>query len=130
MDRWQVFFATLATPSPIMHGLLVLFPLTVLGAALSGWRAKERGNRRLAAFAALVAAWVWLAPAPAHPLAAALVLWASGFLWVWLALAWGRHVWTRHPEPVWAQAVVIGHLMALAVAAVVAVVRAGLRALA
>ena len=44
--------------------------------------------------------------------------------WLGLVGYWARHVWVNRPTPVWVHAVVITHLMALAVACGVALIRA------
>ncbi len=44
--------------------------------------------------------------------------------WLGLVGYWARHVWVNRPTPVWVHAVVITHLVAIAVGAAVALVRA------
>lgn len=120
------FWLRLLTPSPIMHGLLLLLPATILVSALSGWWQRERGNRRLTLWAGLLTLWVFLPVTFPLIEMRQLSAMATMLAWVGLVGAWGHHVWTFRPTPVWAHGVVIAHLMAIGVAVVVAILRAAL----
>ena len=116
----------LYTPSPILHWLLTLQPAAITLAGLMGWAERERGNRRLVAWAGGLTLWIWL------PVQFGLLelrqLSAMITILGWLGLVgfWAHHVWTNRPTPVWAHAIVIAHLMAIGVALVVAVIRAAM----
>jgi hypothetical protein len=118
------FLTRLVTPSPIMHWLLVLLPVSVAITGLFG--AVERGanNRRLALFAVALAVWLLVPVQFADPMAARISAMGSILAWAGLVGFWARHIWDYLPSPVWAHGVVITHLIALLVACVVALVRA------
>lgn len=121
---WEEFLIRLLTPSPIMHWLLMLLPATITLSGLSGWMEKERGNRRLTFWAGMLTIWLFLPIS--LPLAEYKQLSAMISILGWLGLVgtWGHHVWTYRPTPVWAHALVISHLVALFIGAIVAVIRA------
>jgi hypothetical protein len=118
------FLTRLTTPSPIMHWLLMTLPLTVAVSGVFGAVERGRHNRRLALWAAVLTVWLFLPLAFADPLTARISAMASILAWVGLIGFWARHVWDYWPSPVWAHGLVITHLVALAVAAIVAVLRA------
>ncbi len=118
------FVTRLFTPSPIMHWLLMTLPMTVALGGIFGAAERGRNNRRLALWAAGLSIWLFLPVAWADPFAERLSAMASTLAWLGLVGFWARHVWNYWPSPVWAHALVITHLVAIAVGAVVAVVRA------
>lgn len=118
------FLARLIIPSPVMAGLLLMLPLTIALAGIVGAAERHSGNRRLALWAILLAIWLFLPLQFADPLAQQISGMVTILGWLGLVAYWARHVWHHWPSPVWAHALVIGHLMAIAVGVVVAVIRA------
>jgi hypothetical protein len=118
------FLTRLLTPSPVMHGLLVLLPLTVAVPGIFGAAEGGAGNRRLSLWAILLAIWLALPLGFADPMAAAVSSLATVLAWLGMVGYWARHVLTYWPSPVWAHAAVVTHLVAIAIGAVVALVRA------
>lgn len=118
------FLERLLTPSPVMHWLLLLLPVTIALSGILGAVERETGNRRLAFLAILLAIWLHLPLTFQDPQAAALGRMISVFGWVLLIIAWAQHVWQHRPTPVWVNGLVLTQLVAIAMAAVVAVVRA------
>jgi hypothetical protein len=118
------FFTLLITPSPIMHWLLLTLPLTITISGLFGAVERETGNRRLALWAAAMVVWLFLPVQFDDPQQAQLSGAVSILGWLGLVGYWARHVWVNRPTPVWVHALVITHLMALAVACGVALIRA------
>ena len=118
------FFDLLMTPSPIMHWLLMLLPMTIALSGLFGAAERETGNRRLALWAITLTIWLTLPFALPSEQMAQLSGAVSILGWLGLVAYWARHVWVHRPTPVWVHALVITHLMAIAVACVVAVIRA------
>jgi hypothetical protein len=120
----SVFLTRLVTPSPVMHWLLMTLPLTITLSGIFGAAEGESGNRRLALAAALLTVWLFLPFGYGDPQVAAVGQMVSLLGWVFLVWAWARHVWTDRPSPVWVQGLVITHLLAIAIACIVALVRA------
>ncbi|MCB6176830.1 hypothetical protein LHP98_01645 [Rhodobacter sp. Har01] len=118
------FLIRLTTPSPVMHWLLVLLPVTVAVPGLFGAAEGGAGNRRLSLWAIGLALWLFVAPRFADPVAAGVSSLATVLAWAGMVGFWARHVWTYWPSPVWAHAAVVFHLSAIAIASVVALVRA------
>lgn len=120
----DAFLARLFTPSPIMGWLLMMLPMTITLSGLFGVAERERGNRRLSLWAAALTVWLFL-PMQAPTLQLAQISGAVSILgWLGLVGYWARHVWVNRPTPVWVHALVITHLVAIAVGAVVALIRA------
>ncbi|WP_395539701.1 hypothetical protein [Neotabrizicola sp. sgz301269] len=118
------FLAHLLTPSPVMHWLLLTLPLTITLSGIFGAVEGENGNRRLAVFAALMTVWLFLPLPYGDPQIAAVGEMVSILGWFLLVGAWARHVWIDRPAPVWVHALVITHLIAIAIACIVALIRA------
>lgn len=118
------FLARLLTPSPVMHWLVLLLPLTITLSGVLGAVEREPGNRRLALWAAALTVWLFLPLPYRDPQVAAVGRMVSILGWFLLVGAWARHVWLHRPTPVWVHGLVITHLVALAVGGVVALVRA------
>ncbi len=116
----------LFTPSPVMFWLVMLLPLTITLSGVVGAAERHTGNRRLAVWAAVLTIWLVLPLTFADPVAAQVSAMASILAWLGLVAFWGRHVWNHWPSPVWAHALVITHLVAIAVGAAVAVIRLAL----
>jgi hypothetical protein len=120
----DAFLLRLFTPSPIMGWLLMTLPMTITLSGLFGAAERERGNRRLSLWAAAMVVWLFLPVQFQTPLLAQLSGAISILGWLGLVGYWARHVWVNRPTPVWVHAVVITHLVAIAVGAGVALVRA------
>ncbi len=120
----DAFLIRLFTPSPIMGWLLMTLPMTITLSGLFGAAERERGNRRLSLWAAAMVIWLFLPFRFQTPLLAQLSGAISILGWLGLVAYWARHVWVNRPTPVWVHAAVITHLVAIAVGAVVALVRA------
>ena len=118
------FLERLFTPSAIMAWLLLTLPLTITLSGVFGAAERERGNRRLALWAAALTIWLFVPLHPQQPQLAQIAGTISILGWLGLVGYWARHVWVNRPTPVWVHAAVITHLMAIAVGAVVALVRA------
>ncbi len=118
------FLARLMTPSPVMYWLLMTLPMTVALGGIFGAAERGRNNRRLALWAAGLSIWLFLPIDWADPFAARISAMGSVLAWLGLVGFWARHVWNFWPSPVWAHGLVITHLVAIAVGAVVAVLRA------
>lgn len=118
------FLTRLTTPSPIMHWLLLLLPVTVAVPGIFGAVERGAGNRRLSLWAIALVIWLVLPVSFDDPLAARTATLATMLAWLGLVGAWARHVWVFWPSPVWAHGAVVTHLIAIVVAAVVALVRA------
>jgi hypothetical protein len=116
--------ARLLTPSPIMLWLLLLLPATIALSGILGAAERETGNRRLALWALLLVIWLFLPLHPADPMAAEVTGAVSILGWLGLVGYWARHVWVNRPTPVWTHALVITHLVAIAVGGIVALLRA------
>lgn len=120
----EEFLIRLFTPSPIMHWLLTLLPVTILISGAFGAAERGRNNRRLTLWAAILTVWLFIPYGFADPLSARISAMGTILLWLGLVGYWARHVWDYWPSPVWAHATVITHLVAIGVAAVVALYRA------
>jgi hypothetical protein len=120
----DAFLIRLFTPSPIMGWLLMTLPMTITLSGLFGAAERERGNRRLSLWAAAMVIWLFLPFRFQTPQLAQLSGAISILGWLGLVAYWARHVWVNRPTPVWVHAAVITHLVAIAVGAVVALVRA------
>lgn len=118
------FLDRLLTPSPIMHWLLMLLPVTIAVSGIFGAAEREAGNRRIAVWALVLTLWLFLPYRIADPVMAPLGGMISILGWLGLVAFWARHVWVQRPTPVWAQGAVVTHLLAILVACVVALVRA------
>ena len=118
------FLTRLFTPSPVMHWLLMLLPMTILVSGLLGAAERGRHNRRLALWAAGLTVWLFLPIGFADPLSARIATMGTILLWLGLVAFWARHVWDYWPSPVWAHGAVITHLVAIGVGAVIALFRA------
>lgn len=117
------FMTRLLTPSPIMLWLLLLLPATIALSGILGAAERETGNRRLALWALLLVIWLFLPLRPVDPVAAEVTGTVSILGWLGLVGYWARHVWINRPTPVWIHAVVIAHLVAIAVGCGVALIR-------
>lgn len=117
------FLTRLTTPSPVMHWLLLLLPLTVAVPGIFGAVERGAGNRRLSLWAIGLAVWLFLPISFADPVAARISGMATILAWLGMVGYWVRHVWTYWPSPVWAHGAVITHLVAIGVGVVVALVR-------
>ncbi|NPD15257.1 hypothetical protein HOY34_08600 [Xinfangfangia sp. D13-10-4-6] len=118
------FLRRLLTPSPIMHWLLILFPVVVAIAGLTGVRRRHGGAVRLTILAVIAVIWMTMPVHFADPVMQSISVIASVTLWFSVLVAWARHVWNRWPSPVWAHAWVVSHLVTILIASVVALVRA------
>ncbi|WP_112312356.1 hypothetical protein [Pseudogemmobacter bohemicus] len=120
----SAFLSRLLTPSPIMHWLLLLFPVVVAVAGLTGMRRRHNGALRLTILALVTLCWLALPLRFDDPLLSAISVLVSTVLWFSLLTAWSAHVWNRFPSPVWAHGWVVSHLVTIGVACMVALVRA------
>jgi hypothetical protein len=120
------FLDRLLVPSPIMHWLLMLLPLTITLSGILGAAERETGNRRLSLWAAALTVWLFFPLTIPDPLLRQLSGAVSILAWIGLVGYWARHVWVNRPTPVWVHAAVITHLVALAVGGVIAVIRASI----
>ncbi|WP_225029123.1 hypothetical protein [Xinfangfangia pollutisoli] len=118
------FLTRLLTPSPVMHWLVMTLPLTITLSGILGAVEREPGNRRLALAAAGLTVWLFLPLAYGDPQIAAVGEMISVFGWFALIGAWAGHVWRHRPTPVWVHGLVIGHLVAILIGCLVALVRA------
>ncbi|MFZ1339639.1 MAG: hypothetical protein WAS26_11370 [Paracoccaceae bacterium] len=118
------FLDLLLTPSPIMRWLLLTLPMTIALSGLFGLAKRETGNRRLSLWAIALTVWLFVPLTFVTPELAQLSGALSILGWLGLVGYWARHVWVNRPTPVWVHALVITHLMALAVACGVALIRA------
>ena len=118
------FLTLLLTPSPILHWLLMLLPLTITFTGVFGAAMLETGNRRLALMAGALTIWLFLPIRFDSPDLQAMSTTFSILAWLGLVGHWARHVWTNRPEPVLGHALVLTHLLAIAVSAGFALVRA------
>lgn len=120
------FLTLLLTPSPIMHWLLMMLPVTIALSGILGVAEHETGNRRLSLWACAMTIWLFLPLKFSDPMLFQLSEAISMLGWLGLVLYWARHVWVNRPTPVWGHALVITHLVAILVACAVALVRAWL----
>lgn len=118
------FMTRLFTPSPIMWWLLMLLPMTITLSGLFGAAERERGNRRLSLWAAAMVVWLFVPLQFQTPQMVQMSGAVTILGWLGLVGYWARHVWVHRPTPVWVHAMVITHLMAILVGAVVALMRA------
>ena len=118
------FLQRLLTPSPVMHWLLLLFPVVVAIAGLTGVRRRHSGAMRLLLLALVTLIWLALPVVFSDPALKSLSVMVSVTLWFSLLAAWAGHVWNRWPSPVWAHGWVVSHLITILIACVVALVRA------
>lgn len=93
--------ATVAGQSPAVVFLLYLAPVAVTVAAIAGWRKSVPGAAMLASFGAAYCLWLLAPLGFTLPETRQLSQYASILGWLWLVVAWGRHVLTEWPTPMW-----------------------------
>lgn len=81
--------------------LLYLAPVAISVAALASWRNAVPGSAMIATCGMLYSVWLLLPFHFALAEAQQLSAYVSILGWCWLVLAWGRHVLTEWPAPMW-----------------------------
>lgn len=109
-----------ALQSPVVVFLLLLAPMAVTVAAIASWRQAVSGAGMIALGGMVYCLWLFVPLQFALPEAVQLSRYVSILGWVWLMMAWGRHVLTEWPVPMWGHWLAGTVLMALPVAAVIA----------
>lgn len=106
-----------------VHALTVLFlltPVAITVATIASWRNAVPGAAMIAASGIAYCLWL-LAPFDfALPETRLLSQYASVLGWLWLVAAWGRHVLTEWPVPMWGHWIAGTVLLALPFVALVA----------
>ncbi|MBC2835256.1 hypothetical protein [Paragemmobacter straminiformis] len=93
--------ALIAAQSLTVIFLLYLTPVAITVATIASWRKSVRGAPLIAVSGLLYCLWL-LAPVPfSLPEARQISQYVSILGWIWLVLAWGRHVLTEWPVPMW-----------------------------
>ncbi len=112
--------ADLAAQSLAVAFLLYMTPVAITVAAIASWRKAVPGSAILAASGVAYCLWLLVPVRFALPEARQLSQYASILGWLWLVIAWGRHVLTEWPVPMWGHWLAGTVLLALPVAALVA----------
>lgn len=112
--------ADIAAQSPAVQFLLLLVPVAITVAAIASWRKSVPGTAVLAASGVVYCLWLLVPLRFALAEARQLSQYASILGWLWLVIAWGRHVLTEWPVPMWGHWLAGTVLLVLPVAAVIA----------
>lgn len=93
--------ALLAAQSPVVLFLLYLSPVAISVAALASWRNAVPGAAIIAVSGMAYSVWLLVPFGFGITEARQVSAYASILGWIWLVMAWGRHVLTEWPAPMW-----------------------------
>lgn len=112
--------ADIAAQSIVVVFLLYLTPVAVTVAAIASWRKEVPSAGLIALCGTAYCLWLLVPVGFALQETRQLSQYASILGWLWLVAAWGRHVLTEWPAPMWGHWLAGTVLLVLPLAALVA----------
>lgn len=123
MAGWAEALSQVATGSPVVRAMIVAVPVAVTVSFLAGWRARVENTLAPAIWGALLCLWIGLPFRFEFAEMNQLRGFVSILGWLWLVMAWARHVLGEWPEPIWGHWIVGTLLTFLPVAIAVELIR-------